>query len=391
MGPKEKPMKILRVIPSINPEKGGPMEAARKIDLVLKELGHEVEVFTLDSSSDKFVKEYPCVVTALGPVKPGYKYSRAMFAWLSKNFNRFDVVIVNGIWQYHSFAVWRVLSGTDKPYVVFTHGMLDPWFKRQYPLKHLKKWLYWPWAEYRVLRDASAVVFTSEEERLEARKSFWLYKAKEKVAAYGTAGCPDITDGAGELFLQANPGLRGKRILLFLSRIHEKKGCDLLIEAFATRASVDKSLHLVIAGPDYGEYAKTLKRRVSELGLESRVTWPGMLQGEMKWSVFRAAEVFCLPSHQENFGIAVAEALSAGLPVLISNKINIWREIELDQAGFISADTVDGVEQNLSRWLKLSCEEKKDMALRARGCFERRFQVQQAATSLLHILQEVVQ
>ena len=100
---------------------------------------------------------------------------------------QFDAVIVHGLWQYSSFGVWRALAGTDTPYFVFPHGMLDPWFKRTYPAKHFKKLLYWPWAEYRVLRDAAAVLFTSEEERRLARESFALYRAREVVVNYGTA------------------------------------------------------------------------------------------------------------------------------------------------------------------------------------------------------------
>jgi len=88
---------------------------------------------------------------------------------------------LNGVWQFHSFAAWRTLRRSDTPYVLYTHGMLDPWFKKQYPFKHLKKWMYWPWAEYRVLRDAQAVLFTSEEERMLARSSFWLYRCNEVV------------------------------------------------------------------------------------------------------------------------------------------------------------------------------------------------------------------
>ena len=88
-----------------------------------------------------------------------------LLSWLRENATRYDAVIVNGIWQYHSYATWLALHRSETPYFVFTHGMLDPWFKRRHPLKHLKKWLYWPWADYRVLRDAQAVIFTCEEER----------------------------------------------------------------------------------------------------------------------------------------------------------------------------------------------------------------------------------
>ena len=89
-------------------------------------------------------------------------------------------MIVNGIWQYNSFGAWRVTPHSSTPYVVVTHGMLDPWFKRAFPFKHLKKWLFWPWADYRVLRDAAAVLFTSEEERRLATQSFWLYRHKKR-------------------------------------------------------------------------------------------------------------------------------------------------------------------------------------------------------------------
>ncbi|HMG05900.1 MAG TPA: hypothetical protein VK581_10585, partial [Chthoniobacterales bacterium] len=111
----------------------------------------------------------------------------------------------------------------------FPHGMLDPWFKRTYPRKHMKKLLYWPWAEYRVLRDAAAVLFTSEEERRLARESFSLYHCKEIVVNYGTAAPEVDLESAREDFLEAFPKLRGQRFFLFLGRLHEKKGCDLLI------------------------------------------------------------------------------------------------------------------------------------------------------------------
>ena len=104
--------------------------------------------------------------------------------------------------------------------------MLDPWFKRQYPLKHVKKWLYWPSAEYRVLRDASAVLFTSEEERRLARRSFWLYRCNEMVINYGTAAPPADDGASADRFRRAFPSVGDKRIILFLGRIHEKKGAS---------------------------------------------------------------------------------------------------------------------------------------------------------------------
>lgn len=380
-------MKLLRLISSLDPRGGGPIEGARKIDAVLAQRGVQVEVACLDTpDAGKYLHTYPSKVQALGPTLLGYRYSSMLVPWLKTNRKRFDAVIVNGLWQYHGFAAWRALAGTNTPYFVFTHGMLDPWFKHEYPLKHLKKWMYWPWADYRLLRDARAVLFTSEEERLLARESFWLYHANEIVTSYGAAAPPANRDELAERFLQKHPELRGKRILLFLSRIHEKKGCDLLIEAFAQVAQQDVSLHLVMAGPDQTGWVANLKQQAAALGIAERITWPGMLQGDDKWGAFYAAEVFCLPSHQENFGIVVAEALACGKLVLISNKVNIWREIETDGAGIVREDTMQGTVDALNAWLSLSADAKVAMQESARQCFDNRFRIERAADHLLKII-----
>lgn len=382
-------MKILHVISSANPKGGGPIEGIRQLHGPMHELGATVEVACCDAPNSPWLENSGLnKVYALGPAKFGYAYTPKLLPWLRENASQYDAVIVNGLWQYTGFAVWRALAGTKIPYFVFTHGMLDPWFKITYPFKHLKKWLYWPWAEYRVLRDARAVIFTCEEEKLLARESFWLYKVNEAVTAYGTSGPPLNGGDLAEKFLAANPELRGKRVALFLSRIQEKKGCDLLIEAFGQVASKDPSLHLVMAGPDQTGWIKELKSLASNLGIADRISWTGMLQGDAKWGAFYASEVFCLPSHQENFGIVVAESLACGKPVLISNKVNIWREIEVDLAGFVGDDTVEATVKNFEKWLALRPADYLAMSDNASRCFSQRFHIHKAAERLLEIVQE---
>jgi glycosyltransferase involved in cell wall biosynthesis len=379
-------MKILHILPSVNPKGGGPMEGVRQRGLCLIEMGHQVEVVTLDDNKAAFLADYPLRVHALGPSVGGYSYNPKLVPWLRTYACNYDAVIINGLWQYHAFGAWRALHNRGVPYFVFTHGMMDPWFKVTYPIKHLKKWLYWPWADYRVLRDARAVLFTSEEERLLARKSFWLYQAKEAVVAYGTSTPPQNSKALRDIFLAAYPELRGKRILTFLSRIHEKKGCDLLIEAFARVANLNSSLHLLIAGPDQTNLKPKLLAMARALGIADRVSWAGMLQGDMKWGAFYSSEVYLLPSHQENFGIAVAEALACGLPVLISDKVNIWREIQADGVGIVNSDTVEGTEKTLRSWIALSKQAQDEMAKKAKVTFEKRFTVDAMADSLIEVI-----
>lgn len=386
-------MKILRSIRSVNPAIGGPVESVRQSSVELIRRGHVIEVASLDGPTDPWVASYPTKVHALGPGQGKYGYASNFTPWIREHRTSFDAVIIHGVWQYNSYGVWRALHGDDTPYYVFPHGMLDPWFKRTYPLKHLKKWLYWPWADYRVLRDAEAVLFTSEEERQLARESFSLYHCNEVVVNYGTAAPQVSLEAARETFLRSFSHIRGKRALLFLSRLHEKKGCDLLIKAFAAsyRQRPENELHLVIAGPARDEeYLDELRKLVTTLfsgGEELPVTFTGMLEGDLKWGAFAAAEAFILPSHQENFGISVVEALAAGVPVLVSNCVNIWREIQADGAGFVDSDDVEGTTRLIERWLETTDEERSTMRQKAKQCFSRRFEIARATDSLLAVLQ----
>ena len=382
-------MRILRSIHSVNPAGGGPIEGIKQVARVHAEAGHETEIVSLDGRDDPWVMDCPVKVHAMGPARTSYGYSAAFVSWLEVYRREYNAVIVSGLWQYNGFGVWRALRGTDTPYFVFPHGMLDPWFKRTYPLKHWKKWVYWPWADYRLLRDARAVLFTSDEERRAARESFWLYRCREVVMNYGVAGPTGEAGARIQAVLDRFPELRGKRVLLFLGRIHEKKGCDLLLKAFAKILHHPNSdLHLVLAGPDQTGWTKDLQALAARLQIAGQILWAGMLSGDLKWGMLSLAEVFVLPSHQENFGISVVEALSCEVPVLISDKVNIWREIAEDRAGLVEADDLDGTIRLLQGWLLLAPESRFAMRAAARRCFVSRFEIARAAGQLIELLED---
>jgi glycosyltransferase involved in cell wall biosynthesis len=379
-------MKILRSIHSLNPATGGPLESIKQSSIVLAARGHHVEIVCLDSPDQPWLREFPVPVHALGP-GGNYGYTSRFVPWVKDRHRNFDAVIVHGLWLYNGFGVWRGLREASTPYFVFPHGMLDPWFKRAHPLKHLKKILYWLAIEHRVLRDAAAVLFTSEEERRLAGESFRPYRCNEVVVNYGTAA-PDVDLAwVREDFFNAFPRLREKRIMLFLGRLHEKKGCELLIEAFSTVG--DSAIHLVIAGPCADQnYLARLQRLAAKSA--KPVTFTGMLSGTLKWGAFAAADAFVLPSHQENFGIAVAEALACATPVLISNKVNIWREIENDCAGYVDNDDLAGITRLLERWIATAEPERQTMRANAKKCFTQHFEINRATDSLLSVLEKFV-
>jgi glycosyltransferase involved in cell wall biosynthesis len=379
-------LKILQLVDTLDPKVGGVATAVLDLSRGLARRGHKIDIVVLDDPGAPWLANIGLPGQALGVGLTSYRYSPKLLPWLKKHGGDYDRVIVNGIWQYLSFAAWRRYAGSAVPYFVFPHGMLDPWFKETFPLKHLKKWLYWPWAEYRVLRDAAAVIFTSEEECLLARKSFWLYSAREKILPLGVETPPTASAEVRDKFFERYPELRDKRVLLFLGRLHPKKGCDILIDAFAQVA--DDSVALVLAGPDQVGWQAELQQRAEQLKVSTRVIFPGMLQGEMKRAALAAADAFVLPSHQENFGMAVVECLAAGLPVLISNRINIWREIDQDRAGYVEPDDFSGTTRLLQRWIGAPESVRADMRANARCCFVQHFEISKAVDSLLEVLNE---
>ena len=381
-------MKILNAINSTNPAGGGPIESIVQAHRALSAKGHEVEVVCLDTPGSPWLSQLPFKTHATGPVLSAYRYSPRYVPWLREHAGDYDCVIVHGIWLYPSVGVWLALRDSKTPYFVYSHGMLDPVFRSLFPLKHAAKSLLWKIAEHRVARDARAIFFTCQEEQRLAHESFKPFVAREAIVPYCVGAPPGDPDKQRKAFLARWPELDSKRILLFLSRIHPKKGCDALIRAFARIALNDPSLHLVVAGPDPVKWRQQLEAESRRLGVSDRITWTGMLTGDLKWGAFHAAEVFVLPSHQENFGIAVVEALACGLPVLISNRINIWREIEADGAGLAAGPGTDETTALLEKWLVLDLARRRTMRDNAARCFAARFKSDRAAENLLQTLRE---
>ncbi len=383
-------LRILQVIGGLDPQSGGPVEGLIQQGMVMASHGHDVQTLCLDEPGapvDERLRS--TAVFQLGPRYLGYGFSPRLAPWLRKHGANYDVIIIHGMWMYHGFCVARVARQLGLRYVIFLHGMLDPWFARRYPLKHLKKWLYWPWAEYRTLRDAHLVLFTTAEEMTLARQSFWLYKVRERLVGFGIR-VPDAPPAAARAaFLEKFPALQGQRCLLYLSRIHPKKGCDLLINAFARAAAADPALHLIMAGPGDAPLLAQLNSLVRQHGLQGRVTFTGMISGLVKWGAYQVADAFVLTSHQENFGIVVAEALALGVPVLTTHQVNIWREIKESGGGIIHPDTQAGADQLLADWLALDSAAQSAMRHHAKACFAKNFDIATVTQNLLKALEDV--
>jgi glycosyltransferase involved in cell wall biosynthesis len=379
--------RILHITGSINPAMGGPVEAIIRQAEIHRSFGTSVEIACTDSPDAPWISSFPLKSYPLGIRSPFYQkikpyipwlrygYTPHLTAWLRAHLAEYDVVIVNGIWNYASLGAWRALRNSGAAYFVFTHGMLDPWFKKASPIKHWAKQLLWLLADGRLLAGARAVLFTSEEERRLADGVFFGPTYRGVTIGYGTA---DIGgDPVAQIAAFRNKaGLAAdRRFLLFLSRIHPKKGCDLLIGAFAGIARQYPDLSLVMAGPDQVGWRRELDDMAAQAGIRDRVIWPGLLSGDAKWGALRAAEAMVLPSHQENFGMVVAETLACGTPVLISDKVNIWREVAAGECGLVAPDDAAGTRDLLERFLALDPAARRHMSEKARLTFQEHFDV----------------
>lgn len=374
--------RLLHIIRSISPEGGGPAAGIEELARVSIQAGAPpMEVVSLDDPREAFIRTRDYPIHALGPAMGNYGYTPRLQPWLRENRARFDGVILHGLWQYHSYGAYSALRGRA-PYSIFPHGMLDPYFRRAFPLKHLRKQAYWLCREYRVVRDATAVCFTTPIERDISRHTMWPYRAHPAVVSFGITMPTGDGESQKALFLEKFPRLAGRRFLLLLARIHRKKGCDLAIEALARLAESEPDLDLVIAGPDEGHLQAQLAQLAESLGVEYRVHWTGMIAGDLKWGALRGAEAFLLPSHQENFCISAVEALALEVPVLISNQVNIWPDLVQDQAAIVDEDTAEGAFRSIEKLLQMSREEKRRMTSNGLATFHARYEMIHTAQAL---------
>jgi glycosyltransferase involved in cell wall biosynthesis len=384
-------MKLLHVIGSMNPEMGGPCQTIRNFAPRFVEQGNTLEVVCLDDSNSDYMGGDAFRIYALGHGRGRWNYHPALSPWLNENLGRFDVVVLNGLWQFQGYALWKAAKHRRMPpYYIFPHGMLDPWFQKMSvrPLKALRNWIFWKLFQHRVVHEAAGLLFTCQEEQRLARLPFRPYSPKqEMVVGLGLPEPPVYHAKMKAAFTEKCPGIQQKAYFLFLGRIHPKKGVNLLIKAYSEICgSTSKSPfpNVVIAGPGVEtSYGQSMLKLASKICPPHSIYWPGMLTGDAKWGALYNCDAFVLPSHQENFGVAVVETLACGRPVLISDQVNIWREIKECGAALVEGNSVAGTADLLLDWIRLSIKAQSNMALRAKPCFRLYFSTESATRKFL--------
>ena len=401
-------MNLLHVVDALEPKKGGVSQAVNAMALEISRFGINNEVVTLDDP-EKHRCSTAYLIHSLGPSKGPWSYSNKLIPWLKANLSRFDAIIVHGLWLFQNFGVSKALSDYKKnvenqksksstpKLFIMPHGMLDPYFQRSSSrkLKAIRNWLYWKLIEGKIINSAEGLLFTCKEECRLANEPFTPYQPKNKlIVGLGITAPPDYTLLMQNAFQTKCQGLGNHPYLLYLGRIDQKKGIDLLLHTYekifihSLAKKKNKLPKLVVAGPGldtrYGQKIQSLVYQ--NPFLKDAVFFPGMLENDSKWGAFYGCDAFVLPSHQENFGIAVVEALACAKPVLISNQVNISHEIHDANAGLIEDDTIEGTLKAFKSWLLMPDGEKAKMRNRARKCYEKEFAIGPATTRLLNAI-----
>jgi glycosyltransferase involved in cell wall biosynthesis len=361
-------MRVLHVIPSIAERSGGPATAIVPMCRALMQQGVEVQLI---STGIQEVDEYKGIPAKLFPVELGesFKYSRPLATWLNANVEHFDLAHVHAVFNHSSVAATRACRRACVPYVIRPLGTLDPWSMTQ---KSLRKRIFWQVAGKGMVQGAAAVHYTSEAERLGTERLTGLNHGR--VVPLGI-----------EITVASSRATFADPYVLVLSRLHPKKNLDVLIEAFLSLPQQFSSWRLVLAGDGPDEYVAKLKAMASD----QRIVFTGWVEGERKNALLSSASLLALPSHQENFGLCVMEAMSRSVPVLVSPGVNLAPEIVTANAGWVSAIDKEALTAKLAEALS----DEAELAKRGRAGqqLSRQYSWENAASQLVQLYQHILQ
>jgi glycosyltransferase involved in cell wall biosynthesis len=377
-------MRVLHVIPAIAKSYGGPSKVVIDTCRALRNAGVDAEIATTSADHHKDIEipnEMPINIEGV-PVyffprlmKWSYKPSWGLTRWLNQNIARYDLLHAHALFSYSTAAAAALARKHRVPYIILPHGMLGPWPIQQNG--HLKR-IYLNLIESRNLKRAAGVHFTAEDE---LRKS----------AAVGTSNfvlpyIVDLPNGRNGHRPSANSS---KLRILYLSRFDPKKGIDLLAKALGRLIEEGVHFELIMAGRGERQYEEQVKAMLRESGVLPFTTFPGFVQGEEKAKIIASADLFVLPSYDENFGIAITEVMANGVPVIITDGIDIHEEIKSARAGLVITPTVEALHIALRKLLEDESL-RSEMGKRGRALVETKFSVAATTRETINVYEDIL-
>ncbi len=368
-----KTMKVLHVIPSVSPLRGGPSKAVIEMVKALIEVGVEAEIATTNDNGSKvlnvplnelsefhqapvrFFKRYSPPVNMVRE----FAYSGDFRHWLKVHISDYDVIHVHAIFSFTSSYAMYLARSRNIPYIIRPIGQLEHWALSQ---SQWRKQLFLSLFERKNILGASAIQFTADSERQQALTTLPELKRNDRARAIPLGINPSpIRKDASQTIRQRYAIPAGKKVLLYLSRLHKKKGLELIIDAL--KHTGNEGWYLLIAGDGEPSYVSQIMQKVQQNQLQKRCSFIGFIEGENKQTLLQGADLFALTSYSENFGIAVLEALESGTPVLISKDVALSSVVESEQLGLVCDTNIESI----AKALQIGLEDISDLGERARS------------------------
>ena len=393
-------MKVLCVIPYYYPatQYGGPIASVHGLNKSLVKQGIDVSVYTTDMGIEDRVEVGGTVVVdgvkvtyfkhagSIGSIGlGGWGFSPGITMAIKHNIAEYDLVYINVLWSYPAAIACHYSRIYSKPYVIATRGMLYGYTMGK---KAWKKWPYYHLIAKRYMRNASAIHYTTHDEANQCHDRLGLLN-KAIVVPNGI----DPDEYSNKEFADAEGGivsqLAGKRVILFLGRVHWIKGLDILAKAFGLIARNRDDVHLLIAGPDENGYKKKIQKLLDDEEVLGKVTFINMLKGEEKRRIFSISNIFVLPSYSENFGIVVIEAMASGVPVVVSENVGVSDDVRKEESGIVVSLDSKQLAAGLQKLL-----DNPDLGVRmgeqGRKVVKQRYAWDKVAGSMIEVFNQIV-
>ncbi len=340
-------MRIVQYIEHVDFAIGGPPRAVVDLVGVLHRRGHEVTLATTttkDVPADWASGDGPTLLELPRPSRPGGFFAQQQLGDLAAALEGADVLQLHGVWERTNVGVSKLARKLGVPWVVTLRGMLDDWNMTQ---RGLKKRMYLAAGGRRVLEDAAFVQCTAEGEREQSHK--WFPRGTPRVISnlmdlddFESLRGPDLAHARWPVLKEEGPHL------LFLSRLHVKKGIEHLLDAMPRLVEAFPKLQCFLVGPGEARYVESLKKQARDVGVDDRTHFTGQVGGEEKWSLFESCDIFVLPSSQENFGFVQFESLACATPVMTTVLVDTWQEVVASGGGVAVEQSADAIVEALT-------------------------------------------
>lgn len=382
-----KKKKILRIITTLNTTIGGTARIAIDQSNELAKRGYDIDVLTLDKKKTYQNEKYFFKLINLNTNKKKNIFSITFLIWILKNWQKYNIFLIDGIWEFSTIVARLILKNK---YYIFLHGQIDPYFSSEF-FKKIKKIFYWNLIEKKNLINSRSVILSGKAESKMFKNTFVNTKdIQTKTINYGITkfsffNLRKIKSKINNKY----KNILNKKYILFIGRIHPKKGCDLMLEALE-KIKIPNNYYIIIAGFlfDNNKYENEILNIIKKSKYSKKIICLPFLERTNKFAFIKFSECTILPSRGENFGITVVESLMMGKIPILTNKVGVFKTLEKSNSGIICKCNSTSISEALNYFFQISNTQKKKIEKNTINCFDKYFSTSRTINDLEKIINE---